>query len=885
MRLAAPEWLILLPLLVFAAWKWPGLRLRSPLRAICALLLLAILTQPQVRRLAGGLDLWVLVDRSVSVADKLEPQLPEWQKLLERAKGPADRVFYVDYADVPVLRGEAGDVFPGTRQATRTESAMQFALSRMRGDRAARLLVWSDGYSTEPLANVAERLIRQEVPLDYRLVSLAGARDFRVETWRLPARVQAGAPFLVELLVAGSRDETITYEVFRDGQKLSAGEVAVRNGRGLWRFTDRLTSPGAHEYRVQIGPGDDERPGNNSAANWVEVVGGPRVVLVSNYPDDPLAAVLQAQGFTVELITDLAGAQVGRLAGAKAVVLNNVPAYQLPREFLESLDFFVRAQGGGLWMVGGKYSFGSGGYFQSPVDALLPVSMELREEHRKLAVAMAIVLDRSGSMAAGVPGGPGLQKMDLANEGAARAVELLGPRDQVTVIAVDSEPHFIVPLVAVGANRAPIIQAARSIRSMGGGIFVYTGLQAAWNELQKAQVGQRHVILFADAADAEEPGDYITLLAAMTKAGAKVSVIGLGSEADSDANFLKDVAARGGGRIFFNADPTTLPALFAQETVAIARSAFIEEVVKLTPRHAGWVEVAARPLEWPGSVDGYNLSYLRPEATASAISADEYAAPLVAHWQRGVGRVAAVSFPLGGPFSQRARAWPQYGDFVQTLTRWLMGEETPPGIGLQTRLTGNRLTLDLLYDESWEERFAQQAPQIALVDGATGTPQSPAWERLEPGHYTCEIPLAAGSWVRGAVQVGRATLPFGPLAVGVSAEWSLDHERVTELQRVAALSGGAERLDLSKIWQAPRRAAFRDLRQWLLVAFLGFFLIEALVTRLGWHLPEFAWTKTPATTVKTVKAPTPAAPTVVPPPPPPAAANRRHRFERAKRGE
>jgi hypothetical protein len=95
------------------------------------------------------------------------------------------------------------------------------------------------------------------------------------------------------------------------------------------------------------------------------------------------------------------------------VVINNVPAHRLPADFLAGLDFFVTAQGGGLLMTGGRFSFGSGGYFQSSLDPLLPVSMELRQEHRRLAVAMAIVLDRSGSMAAGAGGG---HKMDLANE-------------------------------------------------------------------------------------------------------------------------------------------------------------------------------------------------------------------------------------------------------------------------------------------------------------------------------------------------------------------------------------------------------------------------------------------------------------------------------------
>src|SRR5690606_2154181 len=134
---------------------------------------------------------------------------------------------------------------------------------------------------------------------------------------------------------------------------------------------------------------------------------------------------------------------------------------------------------------------------------------------------------------------------------------------------------------------------------------------------QKAEVGQRHLILFSDAADSEEPGDYQRLIEEMREEGVTISVIGLGTDRDADADLLKDIAARGGGRIFFSADAAALPEIFAQETVTIARSAFIDETIGLQPT-AGWREIAAQPLAWLEQIDGYNLSYLRPGATQAA---------------------------------------------------------------------------------------------------------------------------------------------------------------------------------------------------------------------------------------------------------------------------
>jgi hypothetical protein len=85
-----------------------------------------------------------------------------------------------------------------------------------------------------------------------------------------------------------------------------------------------------------------------------------------------------------------------------------------------------------------------------------------------------------------------------------------------------------------------LLNTVRGIHSQGGVIYVYSGLQAAWNELQKSGHARRHIVLFADAADAEEPGLYQSLLQTIRKNGGTVSVIGLGIPTDADAAFLSD---------------------------------------------------------------------------------------------------------------------------------------------------------------------------------------------------------------------------------------------------------------------------------------------------------------------------------------------------------
>jgi hypothetical protein len=237
-------------------------------------------------------------------------------------------------------------------------------------------------------------------------------------------------------------------------------------------------------------------------------------------------------------------------------------------------------------------------------------------------------------------------------------------------------------------------------------------------------------------------------------------------------------------------------------------------------------------------VDGYNLSYLREGATASLVTTDEYQAPLVAAWARGAGRVAAVSFPLGGAYSTRARAWPDYGDFVQTLGRWLAGENAPPGMAVRTELTGETLAVELLHDESWAGRIAQSPPVAALAGGAGAMARPLVWEKIEPGRFRATARLGPEEVARGVVRVGATALPFGPVAAAGAAEWSFDREALRELRQLAARSGGGERLELATVWDAPRKVEARSLRVWWLAALLIVLVAEAAVAR--W---DVAWAR------------------------------------------
>ena len=171
----------LLPALVALGWRAPVLRLREPLRALALLALVLALAEPQARVGNSGLDLWVLVDRSDSIAAAAAAQGPEISTILERSKPGADRIFYIDFAVDACRRDEGDPDLPGGTGQTRTGNALDLALGQLFPDRSARFLVLTDGYATEPLGNVAEKILRSGVPLDYRILGQGSVEDYRID--------------------------------------------------------------------------------------------------------------------------------------------------------------------------------------------------------------------------------------------------------------------------------------------------------------------------------------------------------------------------------------------------------------------------------------------------------------------------------------------------------------------------------------------------------------------------------------------------------------------------------------------------------------------------------------------------------------------------------
>lgn len=839
MTFLEPYYLALLIPLAFAFRAYPpppgwrrGLRL-----AVLVFLVLA-LARPSVRLPRRGGTLVVLADRSASMPAESTEIQKEVIRRLEASRGGDDRLAVVTFGrrTAVELRPGGGELQGFTAdvgdERSDLASALEAALALLGTEGDGRILAVTDGRFTgrDPAA-VAGRAALASVPVDYRLLERSAAGDVAVERVDAPLQTSPGEGFVVTAWVRAPARGDVDVELRRGEQVIAQGRRTLAAGRNRLTFRDRASSSGVRAYTLTVrGGGSDPLPENNTARFLVGVE-GPRPVLVVDGGGAELAELLRGAGLDVDrrAAHEVRGS-LESLAGYSAVLLQDVPATELGDATMKNVAAWVRGAGGGLMMTGGNDSYGPGGYFRSPLEDVLPVSMELRQEHRRMSLAMAVALDRSGSMAASVGGGR--TKMDLANLATVEVMNLLSPFDELAVIAVDSQPHIIAPLKPVG-EAAGLRQEILSIDSMGGGIFVYEALHAAVEQLLKSEAGTRHVILFADAADAENPAEYKQLLARARAAAITVSVVGLGTEADVDAQFLRDVARRGGGRIFFTQSPQALPRLFAQETFVVARSSFVDAETpwRTTP---GLVTLAGRSFSEPPALGGYNLTYLRPDAQLAAVTRDDYEAPVVAAWQVGLGRSVAYTGQVGGSYGGAAGSWSELGELLASLARWTAGESESLGHEMMVteELDRGLLRVRLHLDPDRAGDPFTELPRALVLTGVPGeTPEKTerALSWIDPDTLQTELELGGDEVALARLEVpGRGAAALPPVRLPYSPELAPSEPGSGHLvlEGLARSTGGRQRIDVGDVWRDfPRRPRYVELTPWLFgLAVLAFLL-------------------------------------------------------------
>ena len=744
------------------------------------------------------------------------------------------------------------------RAGTDIGRAIEVAIGAFPAAAHRRIVLLTDGRENLGDARSAAAVARSlGVEIDTVALERPSAqREIYVQGVTVPPRVRVHEPFNVQAVVRSNESARAHLAILRNGVLMRELEVVLQPGENVYSVVEQADTPGLQEYEAIVNSDADSEPANNRYQAFVQVSGAPRVLHVV---DDPgagryVSAALRAQGLAVDEVPASAlPASLHELVDHDLVILDNVSGLDLSLAKMALLENYVRDAGGGVVMIGGDRSYGAGAYHGTPVEQLLPVTMNVKTEIRIPSLSVVFVLDRSGSMGSKIQDE---EKLTIAKRAALSSIELLKPLDRVGVLAFDSGRDWVVPMTEVGARR-PIAERLRDLK-VGGGTDLHPALEEAHRVMRREQAKVKHLIVLSDGLTEGEK-NFDALAARIAADGITMSTVTMG--ADADRPLMARLATLGKGRYYHADDPRNVPRIFTSETMTITRDLVVEGDIRPRRAYAGELIAGFGADAFP-VLGGYQRTYAKP--AAQVLLAGHGEDPLLVAWRYGLGKAVAFTSDLSGRWGRHWVRWPAFGRFVSQTARWTMRRMGTESFVPQFHWRGQRgeMSVDVL---DRDDRFINGLKlEASLVDPSRRT-RRVELAQVAPGRYRAEFPVPrAGRYTitlagrDGETQVGPRT--FG-LAVPYSSEYlDLGVDRRL-LRDIASITDGRllplSSAGLSAVTAPSPQASGPLSRIWwpFFLAALIFLVAEVAVRRVtlpeAWHARWARWrgaregTKTP----------------------------------------
>jgi Mg-chelatase subunit ChlD len=719
------------------------------------------------------------------------------------------------------------------QEHTNISQALSFAEAVLPRETRRRIVLISDGNENRGSAS-SEGLLAGASDTEIWTVPYRQQQkqEVLIHSLHLPEKCALDEPFDLGIVIESTTATEARMKVFQNGSPVAAQRLSLHAGENVFYVPQVVKSAGTYAYEVSIECRDDFTAKNNQATAVTFVQGKPRVLYVSDFesPPGPIPGLLKSAGLDVvegdprALPTDLAG-----LNAYQSIIFGNLSALSLAPKQMSAIKSYVQDLGGGFVMIGGTNSFGIGGYYGTPVEEILPVSMDVRKKKKLPVTALILVIDKSGSM--GDTAGGDKQKIVLAREAAIVTLEVLAPQDIIGVIAFDSASKW-VSVAQQAKNKNAIIAEIGALKA-GGGTSLYPALDSALFALNESKAAIKHIIVLSDGRT--EPGNFDRLTDESIKHHITLSTVSVGR--DADLPFMEGLAKKGKGRSYYTDDASLLPRIFLKDTFIASQSAVLEEPFRPAQceSHAALsgIDLAHAP-----ELRGYCITAEKP--LSNVILTSHKKDPVLAMWRTGLGKSLAFTSDEGEKWARAWLSWREFRPFWLQLIRWTLPSLQNDAYSVTTRLEGERchVSLEALDEEGNYLNFLHFGARVITPDmesfeipfrqrgpGSYGAD----FETPRPGNYLVNIRERGGQG-----QVIAVTVPYSP-------EYRDFRTNSFLLNRLAELSGGKYDPKPGEIFTPPRKKAYIPHDTWerLLMLALLLFPFDVGLRRIflppGWY--------------------------------------------------
>ena len=627
---------------------------------------------------------------------------------------------------------------------TDIESALRFSYALFPENHLRRIVLMGDGNQTQgDVLAEAARARAQDIRIDVRHLESQPIREVLIQSIDVHERdnLRVGKPFeiIVQILSTHETDLDFTFDKNDIRDDKNSQSIHLEPGDNFLTLKTESDTPGTMKCRfaLQDVPQDQDRfSENNVLLDEFNIQGKPKILYIeqnannASYLQRALAGYGDSQGqsFDVEVrgSTGLPSS-MRELLKYSAVILGDVPRetntgrINVTSESMNLIQDYVKRQGGGFIAIGGSEAFGLGGYQNTPVEKILPVEFKNETPQNNQSSAIALVIDKSGSMQSN-------RNLEIAKEAAKASVGALKAQDRVLVVGFDDTPYIVVPMTRA-VNRASINSKISKMQA-NGGTNIRDALEMTYLEMAMVSAKTKHVILLTDGHSSYTGID--ALVREMAKARITVSTVAL---AEADTTLLSRIANLGKGRAYIAKDSSSVPRIFVEETNRVANQAIVETpfVPQVAKNHEMIKGVTFQTL----------LGYVGTKAKSGSqtILKAPGGAPLLAHWSLGTGKTTVFTSDAKNRW---ASGWikqsSSFARFWAQVVRATMktDEETRFDMIIKRENDRVRLIVDAISDDDAFLNHLDVSAEVTLPDGEKTTISLP---QTAPGFYETSMPL------------------------------------------------------------------------------------------------------------------------------------------------
>ncbi len=611
--------------------------------------------------------------------------------------------------------------------ATNFENGLQRAVSMLPSDTAGRILVLTDGRETAGnIERTAALFLGDDISLEAVLLPSISGEDAYVKSVDMPETLHEGESYYLRVAVESNYDTKAQIVLSSGGKEVAREDVRLQKGSNEFVFQEEVTADDVESFEVEVLAEGDSVAENNNYSAYARVEDSPRILVLKGKGDSGNAFenVLDAAHVNAEFRRpERAPKELNEMLGYKAVILENVYKDELPDDFLENLETYVKDYGGGFAACGGEDSFMIGGYNDSPIETVLPVNMELRGTLQIPSTAIVMVIDHSGSMLDYA--GSGMTNLDVAVEAAKRGVDNLRDSDQVGILAFD-DVYTWAHRISDATDKEGIKNDIETITD-GGGTTIMPALEEARQALAATDAEVRHIILLTDGMG--ETDDFSLVTNKINRDGITLSTVAVG--AWSDTQLMESLAQECNGRYYYADTGTDIPRIFAQE-VYLGGDTYIKNGdYTVLPKMAHELTDGLFEDGWH-NVLGYVAA--SPKTGAQQLLVSGLDDPILTVWQYGLGKTVAWNTDVDGGWTGTYSGDENYAELWKRIVDFIGGT---PGIGEDYMDVDNEDGRTVLSYHS--SQYGDDTDISAIYTTPDGKSGEINFTSSEPGVYTAEI--------------------------------------------------------------------------------------------------------------------------------------------------